>query len=131
MRKRRGVNTGGLSPSGDTRPTIGYLAFDIADDVGTAIWTGVTDAAQERDVNLICFVGEKLHNPGGFLAQANVLYSLVDLHCIDGLVIWTSTIGLYVDRQEIMTFVESYRPLPVVSLSRSKFHSNGAATAVI
>ena len=116
MGKSRQVNTGNWDPSGATRPTIGYLAFDIADDVGTAIWTGVANAARKRNVNLICFVGEKLHNPNGFLAQANVLYSLVDPHRIDGVVIWTSTIGLYVDHQEIMTFVESYRPLPIVSL---------------
>jgi signal transduction histidine kinase/DNA-binding LacI/PurR family transcriptional regulator len=116
MEKSRKVDTGRLAQSQDARPTIGCLAFGISDDVGSAIWAGIADAARKRDVNLICFVGEKLHDPNGFLAQANVLYDLVDPSRIDGLVIWTSTIGLYVDYQEIMAFVEGYRPLPTVSL---------------
>jgi signal transduction histidine kinase/DNA-binding LacI/PurR family transcriptional regulator len=100
----------------NARPTIGYLAFGITDHIGETIWTGMAEAARQRDVNLICFVGEKLHNPNGFLAQANVLYDLVDPSRIDGLVIWTSTISAYVDRQECIAFCESYRPLPMVSL---------------
>jgi signal transduction histidine kinase/DNA-binding LacI/PurR family transcriptional regulator len=100
----------------NSRPTIGYLAFGITDDVGTAIWTGVADAARRRDVNLICFVGEKLRDPNGFLAQANVLYDLVDPSLIDGLLIWASALSSFVERQECMAFVEGYHPLPTISL---------------
>ena len=105
------------TPNGhNARPTIGYLAYGIEDHVGEAIWTGIVEAARQRDVNLICFVGEKLHDPNGFLAQANVLYDLVDPDRVDGLVIWTSTISTYVDRQESVAFCEGYHPLPMVSL---------------
>ena len=116
MEKSRKVDTGSLDRSRDAHPTIGYLAFGISDDVGSAIWAGIAGAARQRDVNLICFVGEKLRDPNGFLAQANVLYGLVDPNRIDGLMIWTSPIGLYVDYQELVAFVEGYRPLPTVSL---------------
>ena len=116
MRKIRETNSGSPGRSRDARPTIGYLALGIQDDVGSAIWLGVANAAQRRDVNLICFVGERLRDPNGFMAQANVLYDLVNPSCIDGLVIWTSTIGLYVDHQEILDFIASYHPLPRVSL---------------
>jgi signal transduction histidine kinase/DNA-binding LacI/PurR family transcriptional regulator len=104
-----------VKPSNE-RSTIGYLAFGITDNVGNAIWVGMADAARRRDVNLICFAGERLRDPNGFLAQANVIYDLVNSSRIDGLVMWTSTIGLYVDYQESMAFVEGYRPLPTVSL---------------
>jgi signal transduction histidine kinase/DNA-binding LacI/PurR family transcriptional regulator len=98
------------------RPTIGYLAFGIADDVGTAIWTGIADSAKRRDVNLICFVGEKLRDPNGFLAQANVLYDLVDPTLIDGLIIWASAISSFVDQQECAAFIKGYHPLPTINL---------------
>ena len=62
MGKSRKVDTGKLAHSRDTRPTIGFLAFGISDDVGSAIWAGIADAARKRDVNLICFVGEKLRD---------------------------------------------------------------------
>ncbi|MBN1977275.1 MAG: substrate-binding domain-containing protein [Anaerolineae bacterium] len=116
MRKSHEINSDSLGGSRDTRPTIGYLALGIEDDVGSAIWLGVANAARRRDANLVCFVGERLRDPNGFIAQANVLYDLVDPSCIDGLVIWTSTIGLYVDHQEILDFIASYHPLPRVSL---------------
>ena len=116
MRKNHEINNGSPDGSRDARPTIGYLALGIQDDVGSAIWLGVANAARRRDANLICFVGERLRDPNEFIAQANVLYDLVDPSCIDGLVIWTSTIGLYVGHQEILDFIASYHPLPRISL---------------
>jgi DNA-binding LacI/PurR family transcriptional regulator/signal transduction histidine kinase len=98
------------------RPTIGYLASSVDEDVATAILSGIADAARQQDVNLVCFVGEMLRNPNGFLAQANVLYDLVDPGRIDGLIIWTSTIAAFIDHQECLAFYERYRPLPMVSL---------------
>ncbi|MBN1219606.1 MAG: substrate-binding domain-containing protein [Anaerolineae bacterium] len=100
----------------NSRSTIGFLAFGIDDHVGNAIWTGIANTARQRDANLICFVGEKLRNPNGYLAQANVLYDLVDPSRIDGLVIWTSTIGAFVDQDVGAAFCASYHLLPIISL---------------
>jgi signal transduction histidine kinase/DNA-binding LacI/PurR family transcriptional regulator len=115
MKKYRS-DKNGLGKINNPRLTIGYLAFSIEGHIADSIWRGMVDAAQQQDVNLICFVGEKLSNPNGFLAQANVIYDLVDPRRIDGLVIWTSTIGAFVNWQEYVSFIESYRPLPMVSL---------------
>ncbi|MBN1217991.1 MAG: substrate-binding domain-containing protein [Anaerolineae bacterium] len=98
------------------RPTIGYLAASMAGDIGHAIWSGVVNAAQKNEVNLICFPGDRLCNPNGFLAQANVLYDLVDPESLDGLISWTSTIGAYVDHRTYTEFYQRYRSLPMVSL---------------
>ena len=116
MGEKREINRSCPSRSQDARPTIGYLALGIENDVGSAIWLGMANAARQRDVNLVCFVGERLRDPNGFLAQANVLYDLIGPNLIDGLVIWTSTIGLHVNHQEILDFIASYHPLPQVSL---------------
>ena len=107
----------------DRRPTIGYLA-PIIHSVhlirsGLDQWAGVVDAAQKHDVNLICFPGWSLHDPRGFLAQANVLYDLASAENVDGVVSWASSIGNYVDADEIKVFHERYRPLPVVSIGRA------------
>jgi DNA-binding LacI/PurR family transcriptional regulator/signal transduction histidine kinase len=114
--KNRKADRNSLGKSRNSRVTIGYLAFSIDGDVANAIWVGMAEAARRRDVNLICFVGEKLRNPTGFLAQANVLYDLVDPGRIDGLIIWASTISAFVDPQACVAFTESYHPLPMVSL---------------
>jgi PAS domain S-box-containing protein len=80
------------------------------------MWQGVVDAAQKRDVNVICFVGLCLHSPNGFEAQANVIYDLVSAEKLDGLVIMAGTIGQFVWPEEKRAFIERYHPLPIVTL---------------
>jgi hypothetical protein len=68
------------------RPTIGYLAHRVGDNVSQAIWTGVVDAAREQDVNLICFAGDRLRDPDGRTSPDNVAYDLINPQVVDGLV---------------------------------------------
>jgi signal transduction histidine kinase/DNA-binding LacI/PurR family transcriptional regulator/AraC-like DNA-binding protein/CheY-like chemotaxis protein len=96
--------------------TIGYLAPHTDDEVGFALWSGVAKAAQQHDVNLICFVGGTLDDPQGFQAQANILYELVSAERIDGLISWTSSMGTYIDFHKHQKFYERYKPLPIVSM---------------
>jgi DNA-binding LacI/PurR family transcriptional regulator/anti-anti-sigma regulatory factor len=102
----------------NARPTIGYLASSIHDASAVAQWSGVLDAARDHDANVICFPGFNLRDPRSFQGQANVLYSLVGTENVDGVVSWASTIGNYVDADEIRAFHEHYRPLPVVTIGR-------------
>ena len=105
--------TAGATPPGQqgSRPTIGLLASELWD-----LWRGVSDATQERGVNLLSFPGWELRDPRGFHAQSNVLYDLVSAEKMDGLVIWSAGLSNYVDRETIQDFCERYRPLPIVSV---------------
>jgi len=46
---------------------------------------GVADVAEERDVNLVCFVGGTLCAPHEFDSQRNVAYDLASPERLDGL----------------------------------------------
>ena len=85
-------------------------------------WQGVVDMAREQDVNLICFHGGSLHSPHEFESQANVLYDLVNAERLDGLIIWSSNVGLYLTPERIEEFVTRYRPLrrPVAQQHRRR-----------
>ena len=102
----------------NARPTIGYLASSIHDASAVAQWSGVLDAAQKHDANVVCFPGFNLRDPRSFQEQANILYSIVGVENVDGVISWASTIGNYVDADEIQTFHEHYHPLPVVAIGR-------------
>jgi DNA-binding LacI/PurR family transcriptional regulator/PAS domain-containing protein len=99
-----------------TRPTIGYLTDSISDDTGQALWSGITAAAREYDLNMICFPGRCLSDPRDFQAQANILYDLVTAENVDGLVSFASSIGAYVSSEENKTFHLGWHPLPVVPI---------------
>ena len=97
------------------RPTLGLLAHGAGDPNSHRVWAGVASVAQERDVNLICFPGKPLRSPLEFEAQSNILYELVSAQSIDGLVIWSAGLPLFVDRQEMNAFCQRFRPLPMVT----------------
>ena len=99
------------------RPTIGYLTPRIGDSTSRALWSGVADAAQRQDVNLICFAGEILHDLECPHARGNVLYDLVHAEIVDGLVSWASGVGGDLNRDAIVNFHRRYRPLPMVSIT--------------
>jgi signal transduction histidine kinase/DNA-binding LacI/PurR family transcriptional regulator/AraC-like DNA-binding protein len=99
------------------RPTIGYLTTGVGPGVGLAIWSGIVDAALQQGANLFTFVGGALRDPVVFGSQANILYDLATARHADGLVIWGSSIGGFVDPAEIAALCQRYAPLPVVNLT--------------
>ena len=100
------------------RPTIGYLAPAVH-EASQPQWLGVVDAAQNRDVNLLCFPGSTLRLSSGFQEQANILYGLVGPANVNGLVSWASSIGNLVTDDESKAFHERYDPLPVVTIGKA------------
>lgn len=79
-------------PAGDPRrPTIGLVAANIHLGVGVSLWSGVLAAAERADAHLICFPGDPLSPASG---TRNAAYDLVDDRVLDGVICWTSTLGL-------------------------------------
>ncbi|MBN1810677.1 MAG: substrate-binding domain-containing protein [Anaerolineae bacterium] len=102
----------------NTRPTIGYLSAGLS-GIGQPVWTGMVDAAQERDANLICFTGSSLLGLADSDRQSNIAYALVSAESVDGVVSWASILGHYVGASELAAFHEQYRPLPLVTIGRT------------
>lgn len=103
-----------------SRPTVGLLIQNIEDEGGyeSSLWTGVLEACKQRDANLICFVGGSLEfSPTNeFEAQRNAIYDLVTSDTVDGLII-IGSIGDFISSEELKSFYDRYRPLPVVSIA--------------
>ncbi len=98
-----------------TRSTIGLLIGGAEEPLSWATWMGVEAVAQERDSNLICFIGGWVRPPGEPGAEANVIYDLVSPEVLDGLVIWGGGLAQYVGPEKISALCEQYRPLPMIS----------------
>lgn len=100
------------------RPTIAFLV-DAIEHIGGYqhnAWEGAMDAAQEQDVNLLCFVGRSLHSPYGPDAQITAIYDLVTAGRVDGLVLTTASICARIDQEETRQFLARFRPLPIVNI---------------
>ncbi|GAA2664659.1 substrate-binding domain-containing protein [Streptomyces vastus] len=99
------------------RLTIGLVTANIHLGVGATLWSGALRAAERDDVNLVCFPGGSLR-PGGE-ASRSALYELVDRARLDGVVCWSSTLGLPVSGDHAERLLRSLRRLPVVSLNHA------------
>ncbi len=100
------------------RTTIGFLTANIHLGSGRALWPGVADAAEQHDLNYICFPGGGLRVSEGFEAQRNVIYDLIDPQRLDGLITWSSAIGGALAPTEVAEFHQRYQPLPMISLAQ-------------
>ena len=99
------------------RKAIGLLTQDL----GFRLYLGAAEAAQEQDVNLFCYIGERVKNPNPEYQQANITYDLVDTQQIDALALWGGSgaaVGLHLDEAEMDQFVHHYAPLPIVNYER-------------
>ncbi len=81
-------------------------------------WLGAVDGARETGCDFVCFCGRALDD-SGVNSQANAIYDLVSAQTVDGLVVWTSTLGLNVGRGRVEEFGRQFAPLPIVSVEQS------------
>ncbi len=111
----------GLHSSANNRLTVGFLIDHTDSQYQFGILQGVSDFAQNRNINLICLEGGLL-NPdaeGNFRCERNILYKLATEHRLDGLIILSDSVGIRLDDKALFRFRESFRSLPVVFVGRS------------
>ena len=113
----QGPASGGGRREVPERLTIGLVTANIHLGVGATLWSGALRAAERDDVNLVCFPGGSLR-PGGE-ASRSALYDLVDRARLDGVVCWSSTLGLPASGDHAERLLRSLRRLPVVSLNHA------------
>ncbi len=101
------------------RPTIGLLNSRLERGFHRAAWLSVANAARVCDVNLIMLDGGVLHSPDDIDSPANILYSLVHPDLIDGLIVWSSSLGWRTTPQHMLEICERYRPIPLVSVGQA------------
>jgi signal transduction histidine kinase/DNA-binding LacI/PurR family transcriptional regulator/ActR/RegA family two-component response regulator len=99
------------------RPTIGMFINNLIGNHQVQ-WLGAVDAARAHQANLATFAGRELGRPDHFYAQANVIYDLISPQHVDGLIIWTTTLQLFVGQQQLEAFCQHYRSLPIVSVEQ-------------
>jgi diguanylate cyclase (GGDEF)-like protein len=100
-----------------SRPTIGLLIGRLEESYQARVWPGVTDFAQEHDINLIFYVGKSPKSPFDYDYQYNVMYDLVNPEIVDGLVLISGSLGHFLYPEELSLFAQRYGSIPLVSIA--------------
>lgn len=111
-------SSGTASQPARERRTLGFLAGNLHLGMAPRLWPGMIAAARKHDVNLFCFPGGSVNPVGEFDPQRSTIYNLVDVGRFDGLVTSGATAPGGLDREHASAFLQRYRPLPIVSLTR-------------
>jgi len=101
--------------SGD-RKTIGVLLAQVSRVWGAEFMAGVDEAAQENDLNIVCFVGGKpkrIVTPGQ-IRPSYGLYDLIKPGEFDGLLL-AADLAHSLTQKEINDFCKSFAPTPMVA----------------
>ncbi len=100
----------------DSPRLIGVFTAQLDDAYQTAIWRGIEARAGARGVGVICFVGHRIASPIASEAAANIAYGLADRRNIDGLIVLSSAIATFLDRDGMSRLFSARRGIPQVSL---------------
>lgn len=102
--------------SASERKTVGVLLAQISRVWGAEFMAGIEQAAEEYNVNLVCFVGGKpssLMTPGQ-LQNSYGLYDLVKPDQFDGLIL-AADIAHGLSPKEIKAFCQTFAPTPMIA----------------
>ncbi|MFD7921722.1 substrate-binding domain-containing protein [Streptomyces sp. NPDC059740] len=96
------------------RPRLGLVTDNIHFGVGVTLWAGTVAAAERADADVVAFpVGQSPAGPRGALAE------LLAAGALDGVICWTSTLGLTAAGRATEELLHRLGPLPVVSLNQA------------
>ncbi|MBN2737974.1 MAG: substrate-binding domain-containing protein [Spirochaetales bacterium] len=101
------------------RPTVGFAIDWIENYYQEKLLYGVKQAAKERDVNLLCFVGGALNSPRSHEVSRNSIYRFISKENLDGLVIASGPIGIFSTIEELSRFCSRFSSMPIVSIAQS------------
>lgn len=101
----------------NSRYTFGVIINQIEGDYQQFIWKGINDAAIEKNVNILFFVGGTIGNFFEGDEGNNLAYELAKTNVIDGLIICSGSIGGYVSLDRLNQYIYDYRNIPKVSIS--------------
>src|SRR4030043_2010843 len=96
--------------------TIGYLAPHAYGNIGSTLLSGINNAAEKNNVNLLSIGGGiPLIELEG---KTFLHYRFINSKNLDGLIIWTSSLAYYLNPDEIENFLLNYKSLPTICLGR-------------
>lgn len=97
----------------DRRPVIGLLLNSLFDGYEVTAWKGMVRAAEELDVDLLCFLGGTLEDG----SRRTSLAEQAAPGCVDALVVLSAALGFLTGPAAVAALVSRLAPLPVVSVS--------------
>lgn len=100
------------------RPTIAILVDYTDTEFQRGILAGIDHEARARDINLLIIEGGLAKSDCIIKTRQNIIYNLAKSRKIDALILFSASIGMYLNDEEFESFIKQFEKIPVISLSR-------------
>jgi DNA-binding LacI/PurR family transcriptional regulator len=100
-----------------TRPRIGLLLSNLADEYQAEVLQGARETARARGAHLLCFAGGPLASSRRGSAEQNRIYDLVGRENVDALAIVTGAIGLDCGAVRLAEFCKRFGDIPLCTIA--------------
>lgn len=95
---------------------IGLALASIHTGSSNNMWRMVADIAEKRGDNLFVFPGGRLKCTEDYEYLRSGIYDLVNQENLDGLIVWSSSLGGFISIDELSEFHERFSGLPYVTI---------------
>lgn len=99
------------------RLLIGFAIDWAANPYHLSLINGTTTAALHFDVNQIIYVGGTIHSPVHHEGIRNIVFNYINKNMLDGLIISAASIKRYASQEDLILFLEQFKPLPMVTIT--------------
>ncbi len=111
----------------NNKKTIGFIinAFSGFSSYENQLWNGVYEAAVRRDVNLLCYTGDRIIlNPDKkYQSLKNIIYEFIDRETIDGLLLATSAVANHISPEDFAVYCDRFiHKMLVVSIGGTELN---------
>ncbi|MDP4181482.1 MAG: diguanylate cyclase [Bacillota bacterium] len=103
------------------RLTLGFVMDTVVswadtDYYQSLILSGISEFAEQKDINIMCFVAGKLHSYQDWESSRNILYEFIDIDKVDGLILLTSAIEAFDSSSYTINKLINCKNIPVVTI---------------
>ena len=87
-------------------------------------WLGISDIAKKHNVNLMTYSGAPINLEKDFNIQQNIIYKLINKDQLGGLIIWATIFNCEKSSKEIIEFIKTLKPLPMILVGETDYIPN-------
>lgn len=98
------------------RPVFGLLIGQLEESYLSLIWPGVTDYAENNNIDLVIFTAKSPASPNGWDFEHNIVNDYIIRENIDGLIIITGEMSDYFSYEQIKDICNNFKDIPIISL---------------
>ncbi len=98
---------------------IGLVLGELDETYHNLIWPNFVKITKNLNINLFLIVGRQLDYSLYDEKEQNIIYNLIDKKIFNGLILFSGSLGHFIDYKELEIFMERFKDIPAVGINEN------------